>query len=82
MAEYIKKTELIDYIDEGKYRSKYELCFCENDVVNMINRMQTIDIVHCKDCKHYNYGDCVAMKFRARDEDFFCSDGERKDSNE
>lgn len=76
MAEYIKKEDVLKEVvrfstEEGSDTVCSKL-YCD------MGLMPTIDIVHCKDCKHYNYGDCVSMKFRAREEDWFCADGERK----
>ena len=70
MTKYIEKELLLkEATAEGAYG------YVD---ARQINGMPTEDIVRCYECKHYNYGDCVIMKFRARDEDFFCADGERK----
>ena len=59
-------------IDEEKFQEMIEKFKKDNP--------NFVEVVRCKDCKHYNYGDCVAMKYRARNNDWFCADGERKES--
>lgn len=39
-----------------------------------------VDVVRCRDCKHYNAGfECLAEGYGIeRDPDLYCADGERK----
>ena len=63
-----------------------------NELLNRIANAKTVDaveVVRCKDCKHYDFGVCLKIysdgavsqyAWQARNEDDFCSYGERKDN--
>ena len=44
--------------------------------------LPSIDLVRCKDCKHYNAGfECLAEGYGIeRDPDWYCADGERSEA--
>ena len=46
-----------------------------------IKGVEFIKVVRCKDCKHFNDGDCTEMP-KIRSESDYCSWGERKESEE
>lgn len=60
-------------------------------IAECIKSMPTIDIVHCRECKHNTGGECrkIPMGFDIAcydqwvepEDDFFCKYGERKDNN-
>ena len=67
--KYISLQDLIDY---GK-----ELRFQSADQMKVVyDRMPGIEIVRCKDCKHFNDGDCEELP-KLVSEDDFCSFAER-----
>lgn len=39
--------------------------------------IDAIEVVRCRDCKHWNYGDCYRLELSMPDD--FCSYGERKE---
>ena len=41
-----------------------------------------VEVVRCKDCKHYHNGLCWnVMRRHGLEDDFFCRDGKRKDGD-
>lgn len=96
MAEYIDKEEL----EKFKYLSivTYEGGKKENKAViaigcEIFNELPTIDIVHCKECKHWKDSDGVyrrgynaESKCKVNCEEvmrgtWFCADGERNEDD-
>ena len=63
------------------------------DVVRYLNTLPTVDaveVVRCRDCIHYDFGVCLKIysdgavsqyAWQERNEDDFCSYGERKDGD-
>ena len=54
----------------------------DRDVVRKAPKVDAVEVVRCKDCKHYNEGFCVG--YHAHHDtmpDDFCSYGERKDDD-
>lgn len=67
------------------------LSFTPAIVVSAIDRMpavDTIEVVRCKNCKHYERGECYHERHNhhsqsiLQNEDDFCSCGERRETNE
>ena len=64
------------------------------DVVRYLNTLPTVDaveVVRCRDCIHYDFGVCLKIysdgavsqyAWQERNEDDFCSYGERKDGEQ
>lgn len=88
MAEYINKDKVVDGL--SYIRSKWdeaERAF--KDYLNGFPAADVVDVVRCKDCKHYEFADNRAFGFPVRrcewtgfediDEDDFCSRGEKKE---
>lgn len=50
MAEYINKTELINYLDEKMLWTKRGW----EDMISVIDELPTIDIVVCEECEYCN----------------------------
>lgn len=56
-----------------------------SDITEVVDDVPTVDIVHCKDCKYWEYDVDTDVGFCVRTEDCdwsaddFCSRGERKD---
>ncbi len=80
MAEYIN-------FDNALERMLFSMCGTgyQSEAMHAISGMPTIDIVFCKDCKHYETGKeyepyCNHIKGldEAKDNDF-CSYGERRE---
>lgn len=84
--EYIEKMKLLEQIDkdsagnEGQYGDEWLF-------MDTISDMPTIDIVHCRDCKHIDRTICLTsfpekygckLGNGAHRLDFFCSYGERE----
>ena len=82
MSKYINEDKFISYIDAGKYHSKIAPFFSEDDVLDMIDRQNKIDIVFCKDCKHYIKPYCgrFMIGLTPADDDAFCAWGERRET--
>ena len=56
--------------------------------IDTIQRVDAVEVVRCRDCIHYDFGVCLKIysdgivnqcAWQARNEDDFCSYGERKD---
>ena len=87
----VDANKLIDFIDVGHLRHPGELCYSEVDVANILLHAPTVDaleVVRCRDCIHYFSGACLKIysdgnvsqdAWQERDEDDFCSYGERKE---
>lgn len=53
-------------------------------------KVDAVEVVRCKDCKHYDFGVCLKIysdgavsqyAWQARNEDDYCSYGERKEND-
>ena len=87
----IDTNKLIDFIDVGHLRNPGELCYSEVDVANILLHAPTVDavpVVRCRECIHYFSGACLKIysdgnvsqdAWQERNEDDFCSYGERKE---
>lgn len=77
MSKYISAEQLIDIITKCKDEP-----FKKSSIYAILTLMPSADVVEvvrCKDCKkHHNlkFPDCLWT-----DDDFFCADGERKETN-
>ena len=78
MAEYIN-------LDNALERLLFSMCGTgyQYEAMHAISNMPTIDIVFCKDCKHFrtkpNY--CGKLVLDNVEEDFYCSYGEKRFDN-
>ena len=52
----------------------------KNDTAKRIEKIQGIDIVRCKECKHWTYEELCDFFTKPMCFDDFCSYGERKDN--
>ena len=78
MSKYIDKDKVLEYIIFGVV-GKDITC---GELTRAIESLPTIDIVHCKDCKHYISDGGALMMCEVHDgllayEDDYCSYGER-----
>ena len=48
--------------------------------LNEVADADVVPVVRCKDCKHWNNGDCYRIELTRPDD--YCSYGERKSNNE
>lgn len=89
MSKYVNADELTQVLQGIRVSGAKVLDF--NDaldwVCDVIGELPVVDIVHCKDCKHYttdNGGGCNkengGLMFATETD--FCSYGERKETNE
>lgn len=87
MSKYTKvddiKNVLIELSKSGKWLERGTTI----NIIKALGNLPTIDIVHCKECKHGEYREdfddylCDQLGLGlVNDADFFCSDGERKDN--
>ena len=72
MSEYINKDDLLKLIHEkGIYPAYF---------VKMVEKMPKVEIVRCKDCKHWVQTMCRNwIDWLPTDANDFCSDGEPKE---
>lgn len=81
MSKHIDIEELIKKVDNPKYE---HLIFSHKMLVYFLKKAEenmSIDIVHCKDCKH-----CIQQKdylfcdvnAKCPSLDYYCADGEKK----
>ena len=83
MADYINREELLKTIDEG-VGDTYAY---QDGIVDLINEIDAVEVVRCKDCKHRQEGViediCVRYKndiggwFVVNDDDY-CKWGEKE----
>ena len=45
---------------------------------SFLNKHDVVEVVRCKDCKHWHNGDCYRLELSLPND--FCSYGERKDN--
>lgn len=83
--EYINKAEIIPTLHRDTKYGTYEECmdgslctFTMNEIDNFIESLPTIEIVHCKDCKHRGTVGIDDIDCRNTLDDWFCANGERK----
>ena len=97
MAEYIEREELLKQMrdsksDKPKYGDWDIAHDCCIDITEKIPAADVVEVVHCKDCKHYENGVCQKIYYvidgyycgtfdliKPKD---FCSYGERMDGKE
>lgn len=91
MAKYIEKSMMKQYIKnfcqgliaDNRRFDPVDDCTLLCDVVNFAPAADVVEVVRCKDCKHYIAGFCTrdinerTNMFRMGEDDF-CSYGERK----
>lgn len=84
MEEYVSKQET------AKFMLKWFAGFTDVDHILdgiiAFGHIPSIEVVHCKDCKHYRvqggmYGFCNKLDLQA-DVDDFCSEGEKMDGGQ
>ena len=80
-AEYVKAVMINDRLMQGNA----EFNLYAQQVEIQVKAMPSIDIVRCKECKHWHSGNCWGIPFSGDDasyieteSDDFCSYGERK----
>ena len=87
MRKYIDQEELIKTVCK-EYQGCMNTFFAKpNDFVTMIEDAPTVEIVHCKDCKHRNTDECAMWlecsqcggQWSWCNDNDFCSYGERKE---
>ena len=90
MAKYIEKSMMKQYIknfcqgliEDNRRFDPVDDCTLLCDVVNFAPSANVVEVVRCKDCKHYIAGFCTrdinerTNMFRMGEDDF-CSYGER-----
>lgn len=73
--EYIHKESLIGGLFSEEFVG-------EEPILEFVDSLPTIEIVHCKDCKHADeYHHCDKVTWW-NSEDDFCSKGERREDGE
>ena len=87
MTEYLNKKDLLDFIKDTRQRlpqdSKdfftrdYMLLNFEQ-YIHLMPAVDVVEVVRCKDCKHYLFC-CRTIRTGGNRPDDFCSYGERKD---
>jgi len=94
MAEYIKRDDAIHILVECDLMGDVDVCRAMQKV-REIPAADVVEVVRCKDCKHYSptyYSICtnnnVEISFYGEsavlvvDPDFYCAYGERSDDDE
>lgn len=90
MAEYIERETAVDAVSEVYYDTPDVNLSAEKfkAAINAIPAADVVEVVRCKDCKHYDMGVCLkiysdgnvhAAAWQKRKPDDFCSYGERRD---
>ncbi len=79
MAEYVDKQTVLNII--ASFRTPYRKEVRVEDVYDAVQKAETVEIIHCKDCCHYpsEYTDCPMIGWH-RVEDDFCSFAERREN--
>lgn len=89
MAEYIKRSDALAYLDEGSYWEMEDF----EEACTLIKRVPTADVVEvvrCKDCRHFDewadggktYSGCALDDWNHRAQNDYCSFGERMGDND
>ena len=87
------KRKLVELGGEPDYQHPDEdwgvgVCMAEG-IVDEMPTVDAVEVVRCKDCIHYDFGVCLKIysdgavsqyAWQARNDDDFCSYGERKDT--
>ena len=72
-----------DYIDDGYIDDDGGSEIVRNELEQKCYLREPVDIVRCKDCRHYTGKDCNYNDiFPAPRDDWYCADGERRQKNE
>jgi hypothetical protein len=83
MAEYYNKETLLDFVK--KYTPNFGGTTSLQCVERAIENAPTVDVVEvvrCKDCKHYYHGTCTNdFALNLMRENDYCSYGERRSDN-
>ena len=71
-------------IDADALKKKISDVYENKNIYQMIDEIPTVDavpVVRCKECKHYKGGICFfTMRRHGLHDNWFCADGERRDS--
>ena len=87
MAEYIDKQELLRDLERKiKGCNEYRMAVVDSDFIDLVNDAtvleDVVEVVRCKDCKHYNVLAlaCMYPRFNGYTGiDGYCSRGERNE---
>ena len=84
MAEYIDREALIktiraEYCGDCDCGTYYTTCYMYDGLcyIEDAPAADVVEVVRCKDCKHWDFGDCYRQELTRPDD--FCSYGERKE---
>lgn len=79
-VEYSKDYTFTMFFNSRRNAETVKRCIeVDDSVPNVATAVDFVEVVRCKDCKHYDYGICI-HEFACnliRDDDY-CSHGERK----
>lgn len=81
---------MAEYIDREKEKSllHIEYAYAAEQLLDEIPAADVAPVVRCRDCKHYDRGECYHPRHEhhlqsiCQEDDDFCSYGERKDGEE
>lgn len=79
---YIEKEPIIEFITKGLNNPDKNKAL-GYDAIEILTEIEfaptadVVEVVRCKDCKHWNKGDCYRLEMSMEDD--FCSYGERKE---
>ena len=78
MSDYIKREDALKDADtiDPKYS---DLIRRVKDIINAQPSADVVEVVRCKDCKHYEFDGYCKTICGFMLPDFYCSDGERKE---
>lgn len=83
MAKYIDKQTVLNIITS--FRNPYRKEVRIEDVYDAVNKIESVEIIHCKECEHYvnvrnrltvngSFGECERFGFHTYD-GWYCRNG-------
>lgn len=94
MSRYIDADDLrhriLYFADAKNLNGNHEQAKAYNHCLIMIDESKTVDVVQCKDCKHFHDGiyngeywiECDEYRIALSSDEWFCADGERREDAE
>ena len=70
------RDRLVDLIKEAHTKWSYSIGDFESVCADHLIENGVVSVVRCKDCKHWNNGDCYRIELTRPDD--YCSYGEQK----
>ena len=81
-VEYSEDNKFTMFFNSSRNAETVKRCIeVDDSVPNVATAVDFVEVVRCKDCKHYDRGICYcpSVKYVAHDKNHYCGYGERRE---